>query len=58
MMVLSTDDIQNWFEKFRSVLNTSKCFDFDDPYCLTDTDYYNITGIKKGSYFSGMSKTH
>ena len=56
-MVLSADNIQNWFEKFCSELNASKCFDFDDPYCLTDTDYYNVTDIKKGSYFNIIFET-
>jgi hypothetical protein len=51
VLSLSTDDIQSWFEKFRSELNMPKVLDFDDPYCLRDTDYYNITGLTKGSYF-------
>ena len=57
VLILSTDKIHNWFEKFRLELNVRKFFDFDDPYCLTDTDYYNITGIKKGNYFNFIFET-
>ena len=57
VLILSTDKIHNWFEKFRLELNVQKFFDFDDPYCLTDTDYYNITDIKKDDCFNFIFET-
>ena len=34
---------------FRSAIQNQKIFDFDDPMCIDDTTYYNITGPEKST---------
>ena len=41
-------------EDFRSSIQASKSFDFDDPTCLSDECYFNITGLKKGTRFNAF----
>ena len=49
---LGSDDVQDLIEKFRSSIQALKGFIFDDPTCLSDECYFNITGLKKGNSFS------
>ena len=44
---LGSDDVQGLIEKFRSSIQALKDFNFDDPTCLSDECYFNITGLKK-----------
>ncbi len=48
-LVLNSDDVKNLIDDFRLTIQTSKAFDFDDPSCLSDESYFNITGLKKGT---------
>ena len=48
-LILNSNEVQGLIEDFRSSIQASKGFDFDDPMCLSDECYFNITGLKKGT---------
>lgn len=53
-LALNSSEVQGLMEDFRSSIQASKSFDFDDPSCLSDECYFNITGLKKGTHFNGF----
>jgi hypothetical protein len=48
-MVCDADRLQEILSDFRLILENQKTFDFYDRYSLSNEDYYNITGLQKGS---------
>ena len=36
--------------KLRTIINNNKRIDFDDPFCLSDTDYKNLTGFTRAQH--------
>ena len=48
-LVCDAGRLQEIINNFRLILENQKTFDFDDPYPLNNDDYYNITGLQKGS---------
>ena len=42
--------IINMMQKFRTIINSNKRIDFDDPFCLSDTDYKNLTGFTRAQH--------
>lgn len=42
--------LQNILSEYRQIVQYQKTFDFDDPHSLANSDYYNITGLEKGSF--------
>ena len=49
-LILDSDATDSLLNDFRSAIQTVNVFDFDDPSCLKDETYYNITGLKKGTH--------
>ena len=47
-LVFDANRLNEVFSDFCLLVENLKKFDFDDPYCLSDIDYYNITGLHKG----------
>jgi len=46
-LTLDADSTKQLLDDFRTTMNTSKSFDFDDPSALDDNAYYDITGLHK-----------
>ena len=53
-LVLNSNEVQGLMEDFRSSIQASKSFDFDDPTCLSNECYFNITGLEKGTRFNAF----
>ncbi|CAF3014637.1 unnamed protein product [Rotaria sp. Silwood2] len=47
-LVFDANRLEEIIADFRLIVDNLKTFDFDDPYSLSDMDYYNITGLHKG----------
>ena len=50
LVSFTSDDIKALFLKYRSTLETEKQIHFDQPSSLIDTDYYNLTGLRKQQF--------
>lgn len=53
-LIFDANSLQDIFNDFRLVLENQKTFDFDDPWSLCNEDYYNITGLQKGTRLTRM----
>ena len=50
LVSFTLDDIKALFLKYRSTLEIEKQIHFDHPSSLTDTDYYNLIGLRKQQF--------
>ena len=46
---LTAEDVIELLNFSNSEWSRNKSFDFDDPQSLSDQDYYNIVGLRKGT---------
>ncbi|CAM4906565.1 unnamed protein product [Rotaria socialis] len=49
-LVFDANRLEEIIADFRLIVDNLKTFDFDDPYSLSDMDYYNITGLHKDEF--------
>jgi hypothetical protein len=50
-IILNSADVQNLIVDCRSILTKIKAIDFDDASSLSDESYFNLTGLRTGTYF-------
>ena len=48
--IFDCDHIINTIEKLRTMINSTKHIDFDDPFSLSDSDYKNLTGFTRAQH--------
>lgn len=52
MMSLDANGVIELVTDCCMTIQNAKTFDFDDPTCLDDESYYNMTGLRTGIYLS------